>query len=191
MKEGISINNSSNVNVNRKKEFLNNTLISLYYLGVVKKEDMAKLETLNKDYNIEIERKDFRLWSTNYSYRYLCKFYFKNNFGINILELTTCELDIFSLIDCMSQFYEDNLNDIAIHFNAHNLNLEQFIFKFTRNGNNNINLLISIYNPIYQIIINKLNIEFDEKKFLDFVDIMYFVFLIDIDNETYSFENIY
>lgn len=184
MKEGISINN--------KKEFLNNTLISLYYLGVVKKEDMAKLETLNKDYIIEIERKDFKLWCTDYSYKYLCKFYFKNNFGITTLELTTCEIDIFVLIDNMCQFYENNLNEITIHFNASNLNLEQFIFRFSRNENGNYNLLISIYNPVYQIMINKLNIEFSEKKFLDFVDIIYFVFLIDIEDfDQYSYQNIY
>ena len=47
-------------------------LSNLYYSGVMKKEDMAIIETFNKDFKIELVRKESKLWFTDKSFKFLC-----------------------------------------------------------------------------------------------------------------------
>lgn len=147
---------------------------------------MAIFNTINKDYIIELTRKDFKLWNTNKSFKYLCKILFKNNLNIPLLEITTNEESIFNIIDCLNQFLEFNMGDIVIPINNMSTSLTQFIFKlerdFSGNMKNSIIFAVGEYNSYHQQMIDRIKIQFDEESLYNFMDIMYFSFLIDIDS---------
>lgn len=166
------------------KTFLNNFMINMYVSGLIKGDsDMATFKTINKDYTIELERKEHKLWETDNSYKYLCKFIFKNNLGIPVFELLTSENDIFVLIDNIWQYSECNLPEVVVPINSANALMKSYNMKFTRNERvyNNSFLTISEYDPISQTMINRVVIEFDEDSLFEFTNLIYFMFLIDID----------
>jgi hypothetical protein len=142
-----------------------------------KNDNMALFKTFENDYSIELSRIDRRLWSFGGNFEYICKFRFINNLNI---EITTTEIDMFGFIDAIYQYLEFNMIDITYSLN--NTSLSNFSISFYKDiETNNHNMIISEYNSIIGSMINRLKITFDEDKLSEFLDLIYFTFLIDID----------
>ena len=105
-------------------------LSNLYYSGVMKKEDMAIIETFNKDFKIELVRKESKLWFTDKSFKFLCIFKFYNSLGLPLFEIVTNEIDIFIMIDNIYHYNENNINEIEIPINTNSSNLKRYKFIF-------------------------------------------------------------
>lgn len=171
---------------------INNILFNLYELGYIqtKEKDMANIFSLYNEYKILLSRKSLRFidYENTSLPKYMCKFQFFNQLNILVLEINTSELDIYKLLDNMSilDIYKllDNtsqLNQICIPIETIDNQLQKFQFQFTRINENKIQFSIIENNSIC-----RLTTFFDNNIYNDFMDIMYFIFLIDIDNENYD-----
>ena len=156
------------------KYFLDPFLMNMYISGIIRGNDeMGKLKTINNDYTIIINRQDIKLWYTDTNFKYICKFSFINNLNIEVFSFQVPENDIYIMIDNIYQFLEYKMKNII--FNISNYNIE-----FIRNEN--IFMKIYEYSNIVNNIIPRITIEFDEDNLLEFVNLIYFCFLIDIDS---------
>ena len=133
---------------------------------------MTRFTTLNNDYIIEMERED--------TFNYLCKFHIKNNLDILVLDILLNEKDIYVLLDSIYSFIEFNMHEISIP-------VSNYLFNFER-INNIINLSIVECNNFYKTNITRVKIDFNDDKLSQFIDLLYFTFLIDID-DGYILEN--
>lgn len=160
------------------------TLMNLYQNGSINKGDniSTSFESLNKDYYINFNRKNTSLWINDNSYKYQCEIIFKNNLNIELLKITINEEDVIRLLDSVYTYMEFNMPDINIFLNSYSFNYNDYVFSF-KNINNKIFLIVNDFNKIYKITIPKFNIEFNEDKLDEFLELLYYTFLIDLDNE--------
>ena len=162
------------------------------YTNLIDKEDkpdMAIFKTINNDYIIELERKEVSVWNEDNNYKYLCTFIFKNSIGIPILQLTTSEEYIKNLLDVVYNYIEFNMNDIFTEFNGSNLNTNYFSFRFQKDIDNFNNNTLTVYQSNlydHNQLIPRIKIEFDSESLADFLNLIYFIFLIDIDDSLYQ-----
>lgn len=165
------------------KNFLDPYKMNLYNSGLVKQDEVTTSELIstNNDYKIILQRKDAKLWYSDNSFKFICKFNFKDIIGNSIFEIILNELDIFCLLDNMYQFLEFNMSDF---FTSFNYNGKNYIFKFEKSFHNKDNYIMTIFenNNIFNYKLDRIRIEFDENKLLEFVDLIYFTFLIDVGN---------
>lgn len=171
-----------------------NILFNMYYQGSIstnKGGNMGTFNSFNKDYIIEFERNSCKLWQQN-SIGYICKFIFKNNIGVKLFEVNTSVNDIFVLIDNMLQYDLNDMSEIVVPIFGINSNMKMYNFTFLRNLKvyRNTFLTINEYDNVTEQIMTRATIEFDEDSLNEFRDIIYFSFLIDIDNGdgTYEFD---
>lgn len=141
---------------------------------------MTRFTTLNNDYIIEMEREDNKVYRFENSFNYLCKFHIKNNLNTLILDILLNEKDIYVLLDSIYSYIEFNMKEISIP-------VSNYIFNFER-INNIINLSIVECNNFYKTNITRVKIDFNDDKLSQFIDLLYFTFLIDID-DGYILEN--
>ena len=164
---------------------INNILFNLYELGYIqtKEKDMANIFSLYNEYKILFCRKSLRFINYENSLlpRYMCKFQFFNRLNILVLEINTSELDIYKLLDNMSQLSNYQLNQVCIPIETIDNQLQKFQFQFIRINENKIQFSIIENNSIC-----RLTTFFDNNKYDDFMDVIYFIFLIDIDCEKYD-----
>lgn len=164
---------------------INNILFNLYELGYIqtKEKDMANIFSLYNEYKLLFIRKSLRFidYENTSLPRYVCKFQFFNQLNILVLEINTSELDIYKLLDNMSQISNHQLNQVCIPIETIDNQLQKFQFQFTRINENRIQFSIIENNSIC-----RLTTFFDNNKYDDFMDIIYFIFLIDIDCEKYD-----
>lgn len=174
-----------------------NILMNLFDSKIIRKEnsDMGKFTTLDKDYIIILERKNSKLWYTDTSNKYLCIFNFYNNLNIHLFSLTLSEQDIFTFLDNVySCIIEFNVPELFIPINAKDDKLNLYNFSFDKiKQKDNLGLPLEYdndfyyfrifqYNTINKIQIERICIRFDMDSLIDFLDLIYFIFLIDIDN---------
>lgn len=173
----------------------NTTLLCLknmYLANLIDKEDkpdMAIFKTINNDYIIELERKEVSIWNEDNNYKYLCTFIFKNSIGIPILQLTTSEEYIKNLLDVIYNYIEFNMFDIFTEFNGSNLNTNYFSFRFQKDTDNSDNDILTVYQSNlydHNQLIPRIKIEFNSESLADFLNLIYFIFLIDIDDSLYQ-----
>lgn len=141
---------------------------------------MTRFTTLNNDYIIEMEREDNKVYRFENSFNYLCKFHIKNNLNTLILDILLNEKDIYVLLDSIYSYIEFNMKEISIP-------VSNYLFNFER-INNIINLSIVECNNFYKTNITRVKIDFNDDKLSQFIDLLYFTFLIDID-DGYILEN--
>ena len=141
---------------------------------------MTRFTTLNNDYIIEMEREDNKVYRFENSFNYLCKFHIKNNLDIPVLDILLNEKDIYVLLDSIYSYIEFNMIEISIP-------VSNYLFNFER-INNIINLSIVECNNFYKTNITRVKIDFNDDKLSQFIDLLYFTFLIDID-DGYILEN--
>jgi hypothetical protein len=150
-------------------------------MHILKKGNNDMATFYHSNGNIEFKREDAKLWYTNTSFKFLCKMNFKNTLEMNQLELVLNEIDISCLLDSIYQFLDYNMNEIIIPFKQINRNIH-FTFYIE---NFKYYLSINEYNVMNHISISRMKISFKDKDdLLKFCDIIYFVYLIDIDDGT-------
>ena len=135
---------------------------------------MTRFTTLDNDYIIEMEREDNKVYRFENSFNYLCKFHIKNNLDILVLDILLNEKDIYVLLDSIYSYIEFNMIEISIP-------VSNYLFNFER-INNIINLSIVECNNFYKTNITRVKIDFNDDKLSQFIDLLYFTFLIDIDD---------
>lgn len=159
----------------------NNILMNLYNMNILKRgnDDMA---TFNHSFGtINFIREDAKLWYTDSSFKFLCKMTFKNNLGLDQLELILNEIDISCLLDSIYQFLDYRMREIVLAFRQINKIIH---FTFSIEGHKYY-LTINEYNMINRFSIPRLKISFkDRDDLIKFADIIYFIYLIDIDDGT-------
>ena len=152
--------------------------------GSIRKEsEMSIFTSPMKDYTIEMERTPVSIWFTENSFKYFCKFTFKNNLGIKVLELTTTEEDITRFLENVYTAIEFGMSSIPEHFNPNSSGLQMFSFMIDRDLAflNSFTLTVLQYNPMNQVLIPRLKIDLPDDNFYEFLNLIYFSFLIDID----------
>lgn len=145
------------------------------------KENKMELITNNKDYRIEINRKDYNsLFDSNINY--ICSInFFDNITNVNIINLEFSELEAFKLIDNLFSFIEFNSKDLVIPLSLYNNQFSIVNIQLSRLIDNNfIEFIITNYNQNIGIVNPIIRISFDDVSFSKFIDLLYFDFLIDI-----------
>lgn len=135
---------------------------------------MTRFTTLNNDYIIEMEREDNKVYRFENSFNYLCKFHIKNNLDILVLDILLNEKDIYVLLDSIYSYIEFNMHEISIPVSNYLFNFERYY--------NLITLSIIECNNMYHSAITRIKTDFNDEKLSEFIDLLYFTFLIDIDD---------
>lgn len=150
-------------------------LKNIYSFSNLKEDNsMTRFITLNNDYIIEMERENNKVYRFENSFNYLCKFHIKNDLNTLVLDILLNEKDIYVLLDSIYSFIEFNMKEISIP-------VSNYLFNFER-INNIINLSIVECNNFYRTNITRIKIDFNDDKLSQFIDLLYFTFLIDIDD---------
>lgn len=167
------------------------TLINMYELGLIKKEDneiMSSRFFINGDYSMELERIPSVAPTTEYI-TYTCIIRFLNSINIPVLELRFPSEDMYSFMDSVDGFTEFGMDSISIPirvFNTSGKLTHLYLsrnYPSTPNENDKIRFEVREYNPMYGgVFSTRLGIDMDEEIFLnEFIQAIYFTFLIDID----------
>lgn len=137
-------------------------MMNLMELGFVDREDMAKVETINKNYTIQLTKKDYHFDS----YKFLCKFDVYNILQVKIFELLLDENRLIKLCNGFYDYYNDDRYSLLIELDS------ETQFYLCRNENGNIDLKI-FHKGLY-----RLNLEMDESILCKFVNISMFLFFV-------------
>lgn len=175
-----------------------NILLDMYYMGLItqsSEDNMAHLETLNKEFDIIFSREDSK-WKEgaagrNIYYNYFCNLSIYNSLSLLQVDIHTTESDIFILLDNLNEIYLHHVNEIIFSIHSIELSsLSQYVFCIQRNTINNDIIEIVIYesNFVNHQKIFKLRFFLDEFLLEDFMNIIYFIFLIDIDNNSLNID---
>lgn len=141
---------------------------------------MTRFTTLDNDYIIEMEREENKVYRFEDTFNYLCKFHIKNNLNTLILDILLNEKDIYVLLDSIYSYIEFNMKEISIPVSNYLFNFERYY--------NLITLSIIECNNMYHSAITRIKTDFNDEKLSEFIDLIYFTFLIDID-DGYILEN--
>lgn len=165
--------------------------ISLQLIGILsnnKRDDV--MFQINNEIYVEMERKDVSIWATESSYRYICIMRFKNFMGTILAEVRCSEEKIYEMLDAFEQFFSFGMDAIPIPLETTNKNdnyqmirLER-IYDDTPSEADPILFSICSYSRETEQIITKFCVMMKEDDFLsNFCYLIYFSFLIDIDQE--------
>lgn len=135
-------------------------------------------------YTIYAERKDVSLWKSEISYKYLCKFSFTDILNKTYSIILT-EEDILRLAESLYNYYIFGMKYIEIPFNSTTSNLNKYIFTIYQSDDYGDILTISQHNLVNQSILNMIKVEFNdvegtEFSIIEFIYLIYYVFLYDI-----------
>lgn len=159
-----------------------------FIYGLSRERDDTLLKMSN-DVFVEMTRQDSILWRTDSSSKYLCKMRFLNLLHLPIAEFTCSEITIFNILDSFEQFFSFGMDSISIPLDNISLNgsydmlcLER-INPTTPTESDLILFSLRSYSPITEQIITRISIPVNEEFFINhFMYLMYFSYLIDIDN---------
>ncbi len=181
---------------------INNAILkNMYEQGSVRRDNsMATIITTKKDYKIELERKDIANPNmANYTagFYYICILRFKDMMGNLLLELHLNEMQVLTMIDNINEYFSagwrlydmsllsnilslqpGTIDSIAIFHNETTYNEKEYDYTHI--------LEIKEYNKYTESIINRLRIEMSQEDMEALCNVLYFIFLIDID-ETVEF----
>jgi len=168
--------------------------------SVLKGDSMASIISTRKDYVIELERKDisnYNLISGTSGNLYICILRFKDNMGRVILELHLNEIQALRMIDGINEYFSNSYSLTDMVLLSDILTIESGITDsicityagFDERINEFIYVLeVKEYNKNNEMVINRLRIEMDQDKLEALCNVMYFIYLIDID-ETIDFSD--
>lgn len=161
-------------------------LYSMYDIGAIERDNMGIFKT--RDISIKLERKSAQLWYTDTSYKYLCILTFIDNInGREILKLSLKETDIFVITDAYEQFMSletDYMYSPIIH-SGDNIDYCFCVTKQTGTLYDDMYFIVYQNAPNGKSII-RVKILLSASEFIDFFDLMYFVFIIDIVSNEYE-----
>ena len=173
------------------------TLQNMYRLGLIKNEgdtNMSTYTTYDKQYKIELKRENIQLWFTDNNYKFKCNIDIYDNITNRLLVHLNCnENDIMNLLDCYTQMNDFGIYEIVCPpLSPYNANgnyyfIELDMFRINPISNvlmdiSNRWIVIKEYNPLLEQVVDILEIQMDNSELEEFMDLLYFVFLIDQDN---------
>lgn len=162
-----------------------NVLISLDNMGVLKRDrenETMGIDTLGNEYKIILERKDKSLFNEESTTSYKCIIRLINIFGNEVVTLLGNEIDISKFSDII-YFFLESKEPTAV-FSLYSYEGLCYITLSKEYTND--------YKVLYNMIISRpvdsnthvpiATLKFDDETMSRFIDLIYFIFLIDIDS---------
>lgn len=162
-----------------------NVLISLDNMGVLKRDrenEAMGIDTLGNEYKIILERKDKSLFNEECTTSYKCIIRLINIFGNEVVTLLGNEIDMSKFSDII-YFFLESKEPTAV-FSLYSYEGLCYITLSKEYTND--------YKVLYNMIISRpvdsnthvpiATLKFDDETMSRFIDLIYFIFLIDIDS---------
>ena len=154
--------------------------------------------TKNKDYKIELLREEIQYYFSNTvtanSPKYKCTLIFRNSFSNEeVVRIVLNEVGAFIMLDGFEQAVEDSsIFDVSLISNIPSCNDPTKTYELYVNTAYNDHYIssptrylhVKEYNHQLRTVIDRLVIEFDDDSLEEFMDLAYFVFIMDI-KDTY------
>ena len=175
----------------------NNILYNMYQMGIIEDDNMATFTTYDGQYRLELRRENYQLWCTDNSYKYKCFIEIYNNITNNLLVSLNCsEEDIKNILDCYTQMNDFGCKDIMVPalkpYNASGnyyiINLEAYRIYPSGLMSDVSTRWFSVieYNPLLNQLVPIISIQLYIDEIEELMDIIYFIFLIDLEPESQS-----
>lgn len=164
----------------------NALLKSLYDMNLIKDNNITHsiFKSINNDIIVELNREN-RMFMSNSEYSYLCKFTFKNNLGVILKQFIISPIDVSIILDNIYNLLECRTNEIYMQF--HNtMDFSDIAIKVDlKTINNKYYQTMYLYNYIDEKLIPILSFDIIDN-IIEFCDLLYYTFLIDIDQFNYQ-----
>lgn len=167
-------------------------LFNLKKMGLIK-DDTTMGELIIGQYKFVFRRENAELWITDNSYKYKCYIdIFDNLTNILILALNLNEDDVMNVLDCYTQMNDFGMQDIIVpalkpfssNGNYFIIKIDQFrIIDDMMSDMSKRWFCVMEYNPLTELVIDRISIEMYVDQLEELMDIMYFIFLIDLEPE--------
>lgn len=175
----------------------NHALCNLFRAGLITDggDEVAKFITIDNQYRFELTRKNYELWCTDTSFKYKCIIDIYNNLtGTLLVSLNCTEGDIMNILDIYTQMCDFGTSSVYVpplkpynsNGNYYVIELELFrIDKLHGIMEDLCNRWFTIkeFNPLLQAVVPILSITLDVSEMEELMDLMYFIFLIDLESE--------
>lgn len=173
-------------------------LHNLYKMNAIKEDQLAKYDTLDGQYRFEFIREDTQLWFTDSSNKFKCYIDIYNRLTDNLLVRLNCsETDIMNILDCYTQLCDFGMQNIvcpalspySANGNYYMIELDLFRIDPIHNIMCDVSsrwFIVKEYNPLSEQLVDIISIEVDMSELEDIMNIMYFIFLIDQEDDKYS-----
>jgi hypothetical protein len=169
-------------------------LINLQMNNLLRRDmenDMMKVYSLGKEYRMEMYRKTNTLFSNSRSNSFTCYIDIYNIFNKKVFTILDNEINISKIIDTLYFFINNYIEnqDMILGINGYendilSVDRLKYLVYCTKIGTDRYRLVINEQNNILNTIIPRVTLLFDDEGLSNFIDSMYFMFLIDIDDGT-------
>jgi hypothetical protein len=169
-------------------------LLNMMEKGLIKDDlEMAEFITNDNQYKFVLRREPVQLWVTQTSEKFKCFIDIYDNITDNkYLTLNCSESDIINILDCYVEGNDYLLQNITVpalkpfssNGNFFIIEMEFYRVDVSRDVIEDISkrwLIIKEYNPSQQLLINRIIIEMDVFEIEELMDLLHFIFLIDLD----------
>jgi hypothetical protein len=175
----------------------NHILYNLFKSGLINDggDEVAQFVTIDNQYRFELTRKNYELWFTDTSYKYKCIIDIYNNLtGTLIVSLNCTEEDIMNMLDVYTQMCDFGSPSVYIPpLKPYNSNGNYYIIELELFRVNNVMgimedisnrwFTVKEYSPLIQTLVPIVSIKMDVSEIEDLMDLVYFIFLIDLESE--------
>ena len=168
-------------------------LLNMMEKGLIKDDlEMAEFITNDNQYKFVLRREPVQLWVTETSEKFKCFIDIYDNITDNkYLTLNCSEGDIMNILDCYVEANDYLLQNITVpalkpfssNGNFFIIEMEFYRVDTYRDVMEDISkrwFSIKEYNPSQQLLINRITIEMDIFEIEEFMDLLHFVFLVDL-----------
>ena len=175
----------------------NHILYSLFKSGLINDggDEVAQFVTMDQQYRFELTRKNYELWFTDTSYKYKCIIDIYNNItGTKLVSLNFTEEDIMNMLDVYTQMYDFETPSVIVpplkpynsNGNYYIIELELYRYNKVSNIMEDISsrwFTVKEFNPLNQALVQIVSVTLDISQMEDLMDLIYFIFLIDLESE--------
>lgn len=169
-------------------------LLNMMEKGLIKDDlEMAEFITNDNQYKFVLRREPVQLWVTQTSEKFKCFIDIYDNITDNkYLTLNCSESDIINILDCYVEGNDYLFQNVTVpalkpfssNGNFFIIEIEFYRVDISRDVMEDISkrwLIIKEYNPSQQLLINRIIIEMDVFEIEELMDLLHFIFLIDLD----------
>ena len=171
-------------------------LYNMFQSGIINGGDeVAQFVTMDQQYRFELTRKKYELWFTDTSYKYKCIIDIYNNItGTKLVSLNLTEEDVMVMLDIYTQMCDFGTPSIIVPaLKPYNSNGNYYIIELELSRYNKVfNIAEDVsnrwftvkeFNPLNQALVQIVSITLNVSEMEDLMDLVYFIFLIDLEPE--------
>ena len=149
-------------------------------------------QSSDKNYIIQFIRKPRLSLFNNTDSNFNCTISILNNLGVECLSIQTTEIEIYKLIDVMYQLIELEIGEETyFYFNPNNTNCISKLLKLELDSpfytdiqyHANNSYILSIFDNTGEELIIRVSMKFTYLDIIDFIEKLYYVFLIDLPDD--------